>query len=162
MTQPEDIHQEGPACVRGSRQASRWDPPRSAHQAQPTFPEGKARVLCALCSSPPGGHSLTQPVHSVSGQSTNIDRAPPPMCCRHCSRSRHSEQARRDIDSKLTPALPATHSANTQNNHRGEGDTPSQRPVPGAARSMSPFNPPSSLLGRHGCAISQITEAQIQ
>lgn len=39
-----------------------------------------------------------------------------------------------------------THSANAKNNHGGEGNTPSARPVPGAALSTTiSFKPPSSL-----------------
>ena len=96
---------------------------------QPTRHNPRSQRVKPECSVPCAPHHLgatcshSQFTQSVVSQQTSTE-PPPPMCCRHCSRSRHSEQARRDIDSKLTPAPPATHSANAQNNHRGEGDTP--------------------------------------
>lgn len=130
-------------------------------QAQSLLPEGKAQVLCALCSPPPRGHSFPPPFTQGSVNKHRQSAPRPAVCGRHCSRSWHSEGARGDVDSKLTPVPPAPPSANAKNNHRGEGDTPSQRPEPGAAP-LAPSILPPAPGGGTALPILQIKEAQIQ
>lgn len=79
-----DPYQEGPAHVQRSRQASqgRWlgSPTVSAPGTQSLLPEGKAQVLCALCSPPPRGSLIHTPFTQESVNKHRQSASPRPRC----------------------------------------------------------------------------------